>query len=570
MPSSHLPIVKKSEVLHGASWKDFLHLRLVDKELREWIDQQVVTPRTREHLAFWLTHCRSIQRLSPREVLQVAASFEEHSTSDMLWRVIAEQRGLPLEPADDFISVMAMVGARAGMEKAPDYLAAVERLATAAGEKAATFQAEYHKRLHLLSARALQTPAPKPASKGLKFWSKKSESEPLKPTGKGLKLVEEIKNRQSNILISDCVSSRQDPHLGASSPHDIVKALKPGTDAIPPYTHFRPRVLDWLATLATGFYGEQLLVRLNKALKKQKRQVLIRPRPSIRDQEKYKPYHLLNIGNYNPGVAESLAASGLDRTASFLWHDSRAQLATKAPEIKKSKALQATKDSQKGTPGKGAHVLLELEPYLDDSTKLPVTMAPWAPPGTKPQECCARGLSPQTEAYYAATPAFIVLGHELIHALHDVEGISTGLYAPHDPAFSNLEEERTIQGDASKMKWDESPLTENLLRMDHGYAPRVSHDGRTPFMDLAGQYSATFGRLDTERRQRIQDAVRIFQDALRILKENPGDEEVAEKQDNIVKAAVASLQHPNEFDEFLLVTGREASDFEDVPERLRA
>jgi hypothetical protein len=73
-------------------------------------------------------------------------------------------------------------------------------------------------------------------------------------------------------------------------------------------------------------------------------------------------------------------------------------------------------------------------------------------------------------------PAFIVLGHELIHALHAAAGVSDGEFDPSAFAWTDREEERTIEGfgDARLL---ESLLTENALRVEHGLRKRRFHLG---------------------------------------------------------------------------------------------
>lgn len=68
-----------------------------------------------------------------------------------------------------------------------------------------------------------------------------------------------------------------------------------------------------------------------------------------------------------------------------------------------------------------------------------------------------------------ASPAFIVLGHELIHAQHNQRGRNANSLPGSTKAYPNGEEEQTIaSGD----------LTENDLRAEHGVELRHGHRGR--------------------------------------------------------------------------------------------
>jgi len=68
-----------------------------------------------------------------------------------------------------------------------------------------------------------------------------------------------------------------------------------------------------------------------------------------------------------------------------------------------------------------------------------------------------------------ASPVFVILGHELIHAQHNAAGQNRRNLPASDPAYSNKEEEETIATGS---------LTENDLRSEHGIDKRHGHRGR--------------------------------------------------------------------------------------------
>jgi hypothetical protein len=68
-----------------------------------------------------------------------------------------------------------------------------------------------------------------------------------------------------------------------------------------------------------------------------------------------------------------------------------------------------------------------------------------------------------------ASPVFIILGHELIHAQHNAAGRNRRNLAASDGAYSNKEEEETIATGS---------LTENDLRHEHDIDERHGHAGR--------------------------------------------------------------------------------------------
>lgn|GEM_PF-1562338 len=68
-----------------------------------------------------------------------------------------------------------------------------------------------------------------------------------------------------------------------------------------------------------------------------------------------------------------------------------------------------------------------------------------------------------------ASPVFIILGHELIHARHNQAGLNQRNSKPKDAAFGNREEEMTIA---------DGDLTENGLRSEHGIELRHGHSGK--------------------------------------------------------------------------------------------
>jgi hypothetical protein len=64
------------------------------------------------------------------------------------------------------------------------------------------------------------------------------------------------------------------------------------------------------------------------------------------------------------------------------------------------------------------------------------------------------------------TPVYLILGHELIHARHNIVGQNRRNQAPTEPAYGNLEEEQTIST---------GTLTENMLRKEHSLPLRFGH-----------------------------------------------------------------------------------------------
>jgi hypothetical protein len=71
-------------------------------------------------------------------------------------------------------------------------------------------------------------------------------------------------------------------------------------------------------------------------------------------------------------------------------------------------------------------------------------------------------------------PAFIILGHELIHAYHSLCGSSD--YGEGYHGNKAIEEARTI----GLGPWANDPLTENGLRKEWGLRPRVTFGGSLP------------------------------------------------------------------------------------------
>lgn len=541
----------------SVSWDEFLELRTVDKTFRNAIDMLAGASSTRNRLKVWLKHVRRIEALSARDVVRVARSLGAHATSDMLWRVIGEIRGLKLEPGDDFISVLALLGVSEGVAQDARYLAAMKKLVEAAGTPLPEFDQQYRIRASQVRSRF------KPGFVG---WT------PGTPvTGAGAKVVQDIENWKSPILVSDCTEAAMDPRL-MSGGHDILSCLKSSKKDGLRYGNFRTRVLGWLSSLASGFYGEQLLVELDRVLRKKNRQVLIRPRPSILDQEKHNHYSLFNISGYNPGVAVATASNDEASCECFVWHEPRMNFMKTAKDIREGKRSVPWSSCLGAKPGHGTHVLLELEPNLDDSTKLPTETvlaqfrkAMPSKKGTAFSVGCTLTLtSPnQPASYHAETPAFIVIGHELIHALHDAQGIGTGLYAPKDALFDNYEEERTIRGDGdSPAPWDPCPLTENLLRSDHGFPGRISHRGSSRFLDEQGRLAERLLQKQKERDARISAVYVKFKEIQR--RDNITDDDMAE-----VDKLLESLQARDEFLEFLSNVDLEEADFDNVPDKLR-
>lgn len=69
-----------------------------------------------------------------------------------------------------------------------------------------------------------------------------------------------------------------------------------------------------------------------------------------------------------------------------------------------------------------------------------------------------------------ATPFFLALGHELIHAFHNEKGTNARDQVPSNAAWDNKEEENTINGAKG--------VTENKLRKEHGLGKRFGHGGK--------------------------------------------------------------------------------------------
>lgn len=68
-----------------------------------------------------------------------------------------------------------------------------------------------------------------------------------------------------------------------------------------------------------------------------------------------------------------------------------------------------------------------------------------------------------------ATPFFLALGHEMIHALHNQQGTNARNQAGSAAAWDNKEEENTIDGPG---------ISENALRREHGLGQRYGHGGK--------------------------------------------------------------------------------------------
>ncbi len=66
-----------------------------------------------------------------------------------------------------------------------------------------------------------------------------------------------------------------------------------------------------------------------------------------------------------------------------------------------------------------------------------------------------------------ASPVFIVLGHELVHATHNAAGKNKSNQKASDGAYRNKEEEQTISTG--------SGVTENKIRAEHGGKLRYGH-----------------------------------------------------------------------------------------------
>jgi hypothetical protein len=68
-----------------------------------------------------------------------------------------------------------------------------------------------------------------------------------------------------------------------------------------------------------------------------------------------------------------------------------------------------------------------------------------------------------------SSPIFLILGHELIHAVHNDAGRNHRNKAATDASYSNLEEEETIATGTG--------ITENKIRGEHGLGERKGHGG---------------------------------------------------------------------------------------------
>ncbi|WP_428261228.1 M91 family zinc metallopeptidase [Haliangium sp.] len=68
-----------------------------------------------------------------------------------------------------------------------------------------------------------------------------------------------------------------------------------------------------------------------------------------------------------------------------------------------------------------------------------------------------------------ADPVYIFLGHEMIHARHNQAGRNRRNLAATDPAYSNREEQETVEG---------AGISENALRREHGLTERHGSGGR--------------------------------------------------------------------------------------------
>lgn len=68
-----------------------------------------------------------------------------------------------------------------------------------------------------------------------------------------------------------------------------------------------------------------------------------------------------------------------------------------------------------------------------------------------------------------ASPVFIILGHELIHATHNAAGVNQTMSAATVAGYSNMEEQATVTGPG---------LSENRLRSEHNLGVRHGSSGR--------------------------------------------------------------------------------------------
>ena len=68
-----------------------------------------------------------------------------------------------------------------------------------------------------------------------------------------------------------------------------------------------------------------------------------------------------------------------------------------------------------------------------------------------------------------ASPVFLILGHELVHAIHNQDGDNDAA-ASGSAGYPNKEEEETIG--------DRHDMTENALRREHGLGVRSGHWAR--------------------------------------------------------------------------------------------
>lgn len=117
---------------------------------------------------------------------------------------------------------------------------------------------------------------------------------------------------------------------------------------------------------------------------------------------------------------------------------------------------ETERDLKSGKAGKGSKVFVYVDPNLSDDT--------------------VKAFDADFEEL--ANPGFLVLGHELIHAKHMVEGTTApkGEKPLIDPEYHELEEEETIAS---------GKISENALRQEHGLKARFGHEGKeTGFPNL--------------------------------------------------------------------------------------
>lgn len=139
------------------------------------------------------------------------------------------------------------------------------------------------------------------------------------------------------------------------------------------------------------------------------------------------------------GLLDQLASSPYAVRVAPLQGDQRSTYMTTTPDDFEARLIQGD-----GTPGAGTGTTILINPALPETFGL------------------------DAEGNRIPSPTFINIGHELIHALHNAQGVNRRDRPGTHPGEDNLEEETTIET---------GEISENVLRKEHALPLRGSHGG---------------------------------------------------------------------------------------------